>query len=92
MILILIIAAIISFAVGEHTDAFIILAIIIGNAWMGYSQESKAEESIRALKKMAAQYAIVLRDNYPVRIEASKLIPGVRYNFSGIQSLSISFC
>src|SRR6266542_4173648 len=76
MILILIIAAIISFAFGEHTDAFIILAIIIGNAWMGYSKESKAEESIRALKKMAAQYAIALRDNYPVRIEASKLIPG----------------
>src|SRR5262245_20548768 len=57
MILILIIAAGISFVVGEHTDAFVILAIIIANAWMGFSQESQAEESIRMLKKMAAQFA-----------------------------------
>src|SRR5438270_12601761 len=39
MILILIIAAIISFFVGEHTDALVIIAIITANAWMGYSQE-----------------------------------------------------
>lgn len=65
MILVLVIAAIISFAVGEHTDAFVILAIIIANAWMGYSQESNAEESIRMLKKMSAQYAMVIRDNVP---------------------------
>jgi Ca2+-transporting ATPase len=76
MILILVIAAIISFIVGEHTDAFVILAIIIANAWMGYSQESKAEESIRMLKKMAAQYATALRDHDPAKIEASKLVPG----------------
>ena len=43
MIIILIVAAIISFVVGEHTDAYVILAIIIGNAWMGYSQEYNAE-------------------------------------------------
>src|SRR5829696_6441104 len=46
MILILVIAGVISFVVGEHTDAFIILAIIVANAWMGYSQEYNAEQSI----------------------------------------------
>jgi Ca2+-transporting ATPase len=51
MIIILVIAAIISFVVGEHTDAFVILAIIIGNAWMGYYQEYNAERSVRMLKK-----------------------------------------
>ena len=51
MILVLVIAAVISFIAGEHTDAFVILAIIIANAWMGYSQENNAEESIRMLKK-----------------------------------------
>lgn len=76
MILILIIAAVISFLLGETTDGFVILAIIIANAWMGYAQESKAEESIRALKKMAAQYAIVVRDGKPVKVEASALVPG----------------
>jgi Ca2+-transporting ATPase len=76
MILILIIAAVISFVVGEHTDAFVILAIIIANAWMGYSQEYSAEESVRLLQKMSAQYASVLRDNNPAKIEAAKLVPG----------------
>jgi P-type Ca2+ transporter type 2C len=76
MILILIIAAVISFAVGEHTDAFVILAIIIANAWMGFSQESNAEKSIRMLKKMSAQYAVVIRENNPIKTEARQLVPG----------------
>lgn len=76
MILILIGAAIISFAVGEHTDAYVILAIIIGNAWMGYSQEYNAEQSVRMLQKMSAQFATVIRDSNPAKIEARELLPG----------------
>jgi Ca2+-transporting ATPase len=76
MILILIIAAVISFVVGEHTDAFVILAIIIANAWMGYSQEYNAEQSVRMLQKMAAQNAVVIRNNHPAKIDASGLVPG----------------
>lgn len=76
MIIILVIAAVISFAVGEHTDAFVILAIIMGNAWMGYSQEYNAEQSVRILQKMSAQHAVVLRENNPVKIEAKELVPG----------------
>jgi len=76
MIIILIVAAIISFLVGEHTDAYVILAIIIGNAWIGYVQEYNAEESVRMLQKMSAQSALVLRDNHPTELEASELVPG----------------
>ncbi|MCF0040344.1 MULTISPECIES: cation-translocating P-type ATPase [Dyadobacter] len=76
MILILIVAAAISFMVGEHTDAYVILAIILGNAWMGYSQEYNAEQSVKMLQKMSAQFAIVIRDNNPLKIEASQLVPG----------------
>lgn len=76
MIIILLIAVVISFAVGEHTDAYVILAIIIGNAWMGYSQEYNAEQSVRMLQKMAAQNAIVVRNNNPVKINAGGLVPG----------------
>ena len=76
MILILIIAALISFAVGEHIDGFVILAIIIGNALIGYSQESNAEEAVRMLQQMAAQYATVMRDQKPVIIEVAELVPG----------------
>jgi Ca2+-transporting ATPase len=76
MIVILIIAAIISFISGEHTDAYVILAIIIGNAWLGYSQEYNAEKSISLLQQMAPQFAMVLRNNNPSKIEASQLVPG----------------
>ena len=76
MILILVIAAAISFLVGEHTDAFVILAIIIGNAWMGYYQEYNAEKSVRMLKKMSAQFALVVRNDNPAKIEADQLVPG----------------
>lgn len=76
MIIILILAAVVSFVVGEHTDAYVILAIIIGNAWMGYSQEYKAEQSVRMLQKMSAHFATVLRSNKPSKVEASQLVPG----------------
>jgi P-type Ca2+ transporter type 2C len=76
MILILLVAAVISFAVGEHTDAYVILAIIIGNAWLGFTQEYHAEESMKMLKKMAAQFAMAFRENKPVKIDASELVPG----------------
>ncbi|MFL5774298.1 MAG: cation-translocating P-type ATPase [Flavisolibacter sp.] len=76
MIVILVVAAIISFSVGEHTDAIVILAIILANAWMGYSQEYDAEQSVKMLQKMSAQHALVLRDNNHLKIESSQLVPG----------------
>src|SRR5690606_32106645 len=76
MIIILISAAAVSFIVGESTDAYVILAIVLGNAWIGYSQENNAEESVRMLRKMAAQYATVVRDNNPVEVDTTELVPG----------------
>ncbi|MBC7865970.1 MAG: HAD-IC family P-type ATPase, partial [Gloeobacteraceae cyanobacterium ES-bin-316] len=76
MIIILFAATVISFIVGEHTDAFVILAIILGNAWLGYSQEYNAEKSVRMLQKMSAQFALVLRNNKHAKIEAGELVPG----------------
>src|SRR5664279_5088940 len=76
MILILMVAAVISFVVGEHTDAYVILAIVLANAWMGYSQEYHAEQSVRLLQKMSAQHAMVVRNNNPVKIDARELVPG----------------
>lgn len=76
MIIILIIAAGISFVLGEHTDAYVIIAIIVANAWMGYSQEYNAEQSVKMLQKMSAQNALVVRDNSPAKIRADQLVPG----------------
>jgi len=76
MIIILLMAAVISFVSGEHMDAYVILFIIIGNAWMGYSQEYNAEKSVRMLQKMSPAFAMVVRNNNPAKIEAAELVPG----------------
>lgn len=83
MILILIVAAVISFVIacieGEAKEFFepvLILLIVIINAIMGVVQESKAEKALEALKNMSAPHARVLRDGEEKVIEAVDLVPG----------------
>lgn len=83
MILILIIAAAISFVIacieGEMKDFFepvLILLIVILNAVMGVMQESKAEKALDALKGLSAPHARVLRDGQEKIIDAAELVPG----------------
>jgi Ca2+-transporting ATPase len=76
MIIILIIAAVISGLLGELTDAVVILMIVILNAVLGVVQENKAEESLAALKRMAAPNAKVLRGSRHDIIPARMLVPG----------------
>ena len=83
MIIILIIAAIVSFTVvvieknwGELFEPALILLIVVLNAIMGVMQESKAEKALDALKNMSAPHARVIRDGKEAVIEASQLVPG----------------
>jgi P-type Ca2+ transporter type 2C len=76
VILILIVAAVVSAILGEYIDAGAILTIVILNAVLGVVQESRAEESLAALKKMSAPEAQVLRDGSRVSIPAPQLVPG----------------
>ena len=76
MIAILIVAAAVAFLMGERIDAIIILSIVLLNAIFGVVQESKAEESLEALKKMSAPHAKVLRDGKVEIIDARDLVPG----------------
>lgn len=76
MILILIIAAAISWIAGDLTDSIIILTIIIINALIGFLQEYRAEKAMESLKKMSSNRALVFRDQKIVQINATELVPG----------------
>jgi len=83
MILILIAAAVISFAVAciegkpdEFFEPVLILFIVVLNAIMGIMQESKAEKALDALKGLSAPHARVIRDATEKVIDASDLVPG----------------
>ncbi len=83
MIIILILAAVVSFVVAcvegdmnEFFEPVLILLIVIINAVMGVVQESKAEKALDALKNMSAPHARVIRDGVEKIINASDLVVG----------------
>ncbi|NMB62545.1 MAG: cation-translocating P-type ATPase [Chloroflexi bacterium] len=76
VIIMLVVAAAISAFLGELVDASAIVAIVVLNTIMGVVQESRAEQALDALKKMAAPEAQVLRDGHRVSLPARELVPG----------------
>jgi Ca2+-transporting ATPase len=76
MILVLMAAAVISGLIGELKDSAAILVIVLLNALVGAFQEYRAERAVRALRRMAAPSARVLRDGEQHQVPASDLVPG----------------
>ena len=80
-IIVLIIAAIVSGAVGIAegegiTDTIIILIVVLLNAIIGVTQESKAEKSLEALQKLTDHASKVIRNGEVTVIPAKELVPG----------------
>ncbi|MGD9092292.1 MAG: cation-translocating P-type ATPase [Anaerolineales bacterium] len=76
MVIILIVAAVISALIGDYKDATVIMAIVVLNAILGFSQEYRAEKAIAALKKMAVPTVRVRREGKVCEISAFDLVPG----------------
>ena len=76
VIILLIVASLVSAALGEWLEAGAILAIVVLNAILGVVQERRAEAALAALKKLAAPEAQALRDGRRVSVPAPLLVPG----------------
>ncbi len=82
LIIILIIAAVISFVVGisegnpDITEPVIILLIVVLNAAIGVFQEMRAEKSLLMLKAMSAPKAKVLRDGKALEVASGDVVCG----------------
>jgi len=76
VIFILLIAAAVSIALREWIDAGVIAVVLALNAAIGFTQERRAEHSVRALMNLVAPRARVLRDGHEREIEGRDVVPG----------------
>ncbi len=76
LIIVLLAAAVISFVIGEVTDAITILAIVVLNGALGFTQEWRAERSLEALQRMLSPRCNVIRDGEAREIDAAELVQG----------------
>ena len=76
LILILVVAAGVSLAVGQVDDALTILTIVVLNGVLGFVQEWKAEQALAALQRMLAPKCRVVRGGEEREIDAAELVSG----------------
>jgi Ca2+-transporting ATPase len=76
LIYILLAAAVVSAALGEISDAIIIMVVVVLNAVIGLIQESKAEKALDSLKKFSVPKALVKRNGEVIEISSENIVVG----------------
>lgn len=76
LIVVLMFAAVLAGVIGDFTDSIVILFVILLNAFLGFQQEQRAEQSLSALKRMLATSCRVRRGGVAVEVPADELVPG----------------
>jgi P-type Ca2+ transporter type 2C len=76
MQMILVGAAVVSFAIQEWSTALVLVAITLLNAVVGLRQQGKAESAMNALKSLMKGTARVRRDGAEAEISAEELVAG----------------
>lgn len=74
--MVLIGATVVSYCLGETENAVTVLLILLLNGILGFVQEFRTEQSMRALKAMTAPTANVVRDGTMAQIPAEQVVPG----------------
>jgi Ca2+-transporting ATPase len=76
IVVLLLAAGGVAFALGEHVEAVAILTVIVLNAVIGFVTEWKAEAALGALRRQTVPVAHVLREGAERQIPAAELVPG----------------
>lgn len=75
-IYLLLVASSIVFVIGEYIDGAVILVFVLINAALGFYQEYRSEQSLRALQQFIKPKSRVRRDSSWRPIESRDLVPG----------------
>ena len=75
-IYLLLVAALIVFVIGEYLDAAVIIGFVFVNAALGFSQEYRSEQSLRALQQYIRPKSRVKRDSVWQTLDSRELVPG----------------
>ncbi|MEO7126271.1 MAG: magnesium-translocating P-type ATPase [Nakamurella sp.] len=76
LLALLLAAALASAFVGEASDAVIIAAIVALSVGLGFTNEYRAERAAHALHSQIHHFAVAMRDNSPVQVDVTDLVPG----------------
>jgi len=76
LIYVLIAAGIVTAVLGHWVDASVIVGVVFINAVIGFVQEGKAENALKAISKMLSTNAMVVREGKQISIKAELLVPG----------------
>lgn len=76
LVIILIVASLLSYYLGQPRDGSILLIIVILNSFIGFYQEWKAENILTSLKKLIVNKCTVIREGKTIEIFVEDLVPG----------------
>ena len=76
LIYVLIASGILSGLLQHYVDSGVILAVVLVNAIVGFIQEGKAEDALRAIMSMTKTQCMVIRDGVLDTIDSRELVPG----------------
>jgi len=76
LIYVLMVACVVTALLGHWVDSGVILGVVVLNALIGFIQEGKAENALKAIRLMLSPNAMVIRDDRQTTIQADELVPG----------------
>ncbi|GAA3164706.1 cation-transporting P-type ATPase [Blastococcus jejuensis] len=76
LVLILMVAGVVTAALGEPVDSSVIFGVVLLNTVVGYLQETKAQAALDALRGMVRTEARVVREGRSYRVPSEDVVPG----------------